>query len=95
VKTPSLPALSGGYGLCCGILPRGPSHDEGCLDSKSALKTTPPSTLGTLGGDLAPREESRQLVGSRIGCGRVVFSGGGSDALGRGLIVTVGEFSDV
>ena len=74
-----------------------PAHDEGCLDSESASKTTPPSTLVTLGRDLVPREEPRQLVGSRIGGCRVVFSGGGegSDALGRGLLVTVGEFSDV
>lgn len=59
------------------------------------FKNTPPSTLGTLGRDLALREEPRQLVGSRIGGCRVVFSGGGSDALGRGLLVTVGGFSDM
>lgn len=61
-----------------------PAYDQGCLGSKSALKTTPPSTLGTLGRDLVPREESRQLVGSRIGGCRVVFSGGGVRCAGKG-----------
>lgn len=72
-----------------------PAYNEGCLGSESALKTHRPRRWGRWAEILL----FGKSPGSWLGVGSVVvelsFRGGESDALGRGLLVTVGEFSDM
>jgi hypothetical protein len=68
---------------CCGILPRGPSHDEGCLDGESTLKTHRPRRWGRWAEILL----FGKSPGSWLGVGSVVVESsfrGGVRCAGKG-----------